>query len=158
MARYAARHASTGDPARDAYVAGCSLRDRLTRDWLAAATGSGDADIVEYDAAWWDGAAFERCLVIDVDGRRLRVVETEGEVVVLPMSRRKAGRLLAERRRPRPAELTVSQPRPPSLDTLQLVVVTAPDDDVRRCSGASCGALLPVNATGPCPRCGSSSG
>ena len=154
MARYAARHASTGDPARDAYIAGCSLRDRLTRQWLATAVGTSESDILEYDEAWWDGASFDPCVIVDVDGRRVRVVETEGEVVVLPMSRRKAGRVLADRRRPHPAELTGPPPRVPSLDTLQLVVVDAADDDVVRCSGRGCGALLPVDATGQCPRCG----
>lgn len=154
MARYVARHASTGDPARDVEIAGCSLRDQLTREWLASAVGSNASDIVEYDEAWWDGAAFDRCVVIDLDGRRVRVVETEGEVVVLPMSRRKAGKVLADRRRPHDAELTGPPRRVPKLDTLQLVVVDAPDDDVIRCSGRGCGALLPLEATGRCPRCG----
>lgn len=153
MVRYAARHASTGDSNRDALAAGCSLRDRLTREWLASAVGSSETDIVAYDAAWWDGAAHDRCVVIDLDGERVRVVEAEGEAVVLPVSRRAAGRLLAQRRRPRTAELTVPQPRPPALDSLLLVVVDATEPDVVRCDGG-CGALRPLEATGPCPRCG----
>src|SRR5579884_1667209 len=155
MVRYAARHVSTGDPQRDELLAGCSLRDQLTRDWLTAAVGSSAAEVVSYDATWWDGAAYDRCVVVDVDGRRVRVVEAAGEPVVLPMSRRAAGRVLAERRRPRPMELTVPEPRPPTLGALQLVVVDATDDDVVRCDGPSCGALLPVGEDGPCPRCGS---
>lgn len=139
---------------RDHHDAGCSLRDRLTQEWLASSVGIAEADVVEYDAAWWDGTAYDRCVVVDVDGRRMRIVEEAGEAVVVPMSRRAAARLLAERRQVRASELTVPAPRPPSLEALQLVVLDADDSDVVRCSRPDCGALRPIADAAPCPRCG----
>lgn len=147
MARYAARHASTGDPVRDEVASLTAWRDRITTEWLQRTVSI--SGVVDYDAEWWDGQAYDRCLVVEAGGRKLRVVDVDGDPVVVPFRRRKAGRLLAERRRSsatEPGEALPRQRRP--------VVRIEAVDDVIRCSGASCGALVPVATGTTCPRCG----
>src|SRR3954463_12899329 len=84
------------------------LRDELTRRRLLAAVEHlPELTVEHFDRAWWDGQARVACLVVRGGRRvrRLRVVETEGECVVVPFSRRLAHRWLAARRRPRRPEL-----------------------------------------------------
>ena len=126
-------------------------RDALTRDRLADAAGHlPGLKVVSFDPAWWDGQSHVPCLVIR-GGRRarlLRVVETGGECVIVPFSRRLAERWLAARRRPVRPELSVPAQRHPS------DVVLDTDTDVLRCRGRSCGALLPLGWSCACPVCG----
>jgi hypothetical protein len=150
MARPAGRHAATDDAERAAAEAAEALRDQLTREWLEVAVSDRHVDVLGYEPHWWGGQAYERCLVVKAGRDRLRVVESGGQAVVLPFRRRAAGRVLGQQRRPVTGELTV----PPGRSTAPMLVCIDADDDVRRCSAASCGALLPVDATGNCPRCG----
>jgi hypothetical protein len=126
-------------------------RDVLTRARLAAAAAHlPGLQVLTFDPDWWDGQAHVPCLVVR-GGRRmrlLRVVETAGECVIVPFSRRLAERWLATRRAPQRAELTVPAQRPP------LDVVLDAYADVLRCRGRGCGALLPVGWDCACPVCG----
>jgi hypothetical protein len=128
-------------------------RDELTRARLTgAAAHLPGLRVVSFDPQWWDGQSHVPCLVIR-GGRRarlLRVVETGGECVIVPFSRRIAERWLAARRRPVRPELQVPAQRR-STD-----VVLDVDADVLRCRGGSCGALLPVGWDCACPICGES--
>src|SRR3954463_14107430 len=84
------------------------LRGELTRRRLLAAVEHlPELTVEHFDRAWWDGQARVACLVVRGGRRmrRLRVVETEGQCIVVPFSRRLAHRWLAARRRPRRAEL-----------------------------------------------------
>lgn len=127
------------------------LRDELTRCWLVGAVSSlAGVEIVEFDNDWWNGEAYGPCLVVR-GGRRhrlLRVVEDAGEPVVVPFDRRQAERWLS-RRHQAPAGISVPTQREPE------VTVDA-SDDVVRCRGEECGALLPVGYEGTCPVCGCS--
>ncbi|HWB65969.1 MAG TPA: hypothetical protein VG708_03965 [Mycobacteriales bacterium] len=128
------------------------LRDQLTIERLHAAVAQlADADVIGYDGNWWDGQTHDPCLLVRYGaGRdRLRVVETAGACVVLPFDRRSASRELARRRAPRRPELGIIRPRRPLDDATFDATV-----DVVRCSGDGCGALRPLDAVGPCPRCG----
>jgi hypothetical protein len=135
------------DPAGSA-----ELRDELTRRRLLAAVDHLPGLTVEqFDRAWWDGQTWVACLVIRGGRRmrRLRVVETEGQCVVVPFSRRIAHRWLAARRRPRRVELDAGRQRPRGID----VVVDAWADAVR-CGTPGCGVLRPLAYPGCCPVCG----
>lgn len=127
------------------------LRDALTRARLAdAGAHLSGMSVVGFDPQWWDGQAHIPCLIVR-GGRRdrlQRIVETAGECVVVPFDRRRAARSLTERRRPGRPELTVPAQRRPS------DVVLDASEDVVRCAGDNCGALLPVGTTRPCPVCG----
>jgi predicted glycosyltransferase len=126
------------------------VRDDLTRERLvAAASHLPGLQVLTFHADWWDGQAHAPCLVIrgGRGSRLLRIVETCGECVIVPFSRRTAERWLAARRRPRRPELSVPDQRRP--DDL-VVEVTA---DVLRCTSAGCGALLPLDHDGACPVC-----
>jgi hypothetical protein len=128
------------------------LRDALTRRRLLAAVGHLPGLTVEhFDREWWDGQARVACLIVRGGRRmrRLRVVETEGQCVVVPFSRRLAHRWLAARRRPRRAELDGVGRRTRGSD----VVVDAWADAVR-CGTAGCGVLRPLAYPGCCPVCG----
>jgi hypothetical protein len=122
-------------------------RDELTRQRLVSAAGHlPGLQELAFEPDWWDGQAHVPCLVVR-GGRRLRllrVVETGGECVIVPFSRRAAERWLAARRRPARPELTVPAQRA-SVDV---------DADVLRCRGKACGALLPVGWDCACPVCG----
>src|SRR4051812_20016169 len=128
------------------------LRDELTRGQLLAAVEHlPGLDVEDFDRAWWDGQARVACLVVRGGRRvrRLRVVETEGECVVVPFSRRLAHRWLAARRRPRRPELFGARRTERRSD----VVVDAWADAVR-CTSAGCGVLRPLAYPGCCPVCG----
>ena len=128
------------------------LRDELTRARLLAAVAHLPGLTVEhYDRAWWDGQAHVACLVVRGGRRmsRMRVVETAGECVVLPFSRRLATRWLAARRRPRRPELAAARP------TGATDIAVDARVDVLRCSSRGCAALRPLDDAGRCPRCGS---
>jgi hypothetical protein len=157
MARYAARHCSTGDPVRDEAEAAFSLRDRLTREWLRYAIDGEPADVVGYDPRWWDGQSYDPCLIVRSDGHKLRVVDTGGSAVVVPFSRRQAARLLAERRKPTPSELDESLPRQREAAAPPSTIAIDAGDDAIRCSGVDCGALVALDVE-ICPRCGHSAG
>jgi hypothetical protein len=126
-------------------------RDVLTRARLtSAAAHLPGLKILSFDPQWWDGQSHVPCLVIR-GGRRarlLRVVETAGECVIVPFSRKLAERWLAARRRPTRPELTVPAQRQAS------DVVLDVDIDVLRCRARSCGALLPLGWDCACPVCG----
>jgi hypothetical protein len=126
-------------------------RDALTRARLTgAAAHLPGLKVVSFDPQWWDGQSHVPCLVIR-GGRRarlLRVVETGGECVIVPFSRRLAERWLAARRRPVRPELSV----PAQRQSTDVVVDT--DTDVLRCRGRGCGALLPLGWACACPICG----
>jgi len=129
-----------------------ALRDQLTQlRLLAAVAHLPDLTVEHFDRAWWDGQAQVVCLVVRGGRgmRRIRVVETAGECLVVPFSRRLAHRWLAARRRPRRAELDGVQ-RSGRRDD---VVVDAWTDAVR-CATAGCGALRPLAYPGCCPVCG----
>jgi hypothetical protein len=128
------------------------LRDELTRRRLLAAVAHLPGLTVEgFDRAWWDGQARVPCLVVRGGRRmrRMRVVESGGECLVVPFSRRLAHRWLAARRRPRRAELVGAVPSAGATD----VVVDAWADAVR-CATAGCGVLRPLAYPGCCPVCG----
>lgn len=78
------------------------LRDRLTVDHLLAFARSLDsgAQPISYQRDWWDGSAAVGCLLVDIDGRRHRVVDTgAGTPVLLPAWRVRARRTLTASRR-----------------------------------------------------------
>jgi len=130
------------------------LRDQLTIERLTGAVdGLPDLQLLDFDADWWDGQAHSPCLVVSYGnaGVRRRVVETGGDTVVLPASRRRAGRELAARRAPRRPEIGL----PPARLPLDDIIVDAEHDAVR-CGYQGCVAMRPVGATDPCPVCGSS--
>ena len=126
-------------------------RDALTRERLAAAAARlSGVQQVTFDPTWWDGQSHVPCLVVR-GGRRsrlLRVVETAGDCVIVPFSRRVAERWLAARRRPGRPELVV-----PAQRSGEDVVLDALAD-VLRCRGRGCGALLPLGWDCACPVCG----
>src|SRR4051794_10380760 len=125
-----------------------AVRHTLTVERLkAAGSHLADLQVLGFTREWWDGQSHAPCLVVR-GGRRARmqrIVETSGECVILPFARRTAERWLAEKRRPRRAELTVPGQRPPD------DIVLDASADVLRCATASCGALLPVDYEGDCP-------
>jgi hypothetical protein len=126
-------------------------RDALTQARLTgAAAHLPGLKVVSFDPRWWDGQSHVPCLVVR-GGRRarlLRVVETGGECVIVPFSRRLAERWLAARRRPVRPELSVPAQRTPE------DVLLHADTDVLRCRGRDCGALLPLGWGCACPICG----
>lgn len=128
-----------------------TVRDRLTRERLVAAVAHLQGiQVLEFLPDWWDGQSHVPCLVIR-GGRRsrqLRVVETGSECVVVPFARRTAQRWLADRRRPRRAEIGIPGQRRPD----DPVVVDGAFDTVR-CATPSCGVLLPLGFDGDCPVC-----
>jgi hypothetical protein len=128
------------------------LRDQLTIERLSSAVAElPDLKLLRFDSDWWDGQAHGPCLVISFgsSSNRRRVVETAGDAVVVPLSRRRAGRELAARRAPGRAELGI----PPQRLALDDVVLDAVGDAVR-CGSGHCGALRPIDSTQRCPVCG----
>jgi hypothetical protein len=127
------------------------LRDLLTRSRLEDAVKHlVGIEVLEFSSDWWDGQAHSPCLVVR-GGRRhrlLRVVETGGEAVVVPFDRHRAGRWLADRRKPPRAQLGIPTPR-----QAEDVVVEA-GSDFRRCPTATCGALRRLGDEEACPLCG----
>lgn len=127
------------------------LRDALTRTRLTGAVSHlAGVEVLEFSSDWWDGQAHAPCLVVR-GGRRhrlLRVVETGGEAVVVPFDKRSAQRWLAQRRQATVPELGI----PAQREDADIVVDAT--SDVQRCTGATCGALLPVGYEGCCPVCG----
>src|SRR5258705_10833908 len=131
------------------------LRDELTQErLLAAVLHLPGLQVIDYVHDWWDGQSYVPCLVIRGGRRcrRLRVVETAGECVVVPFSRRIAERWLAARRRPQRPELDIPRQRA-AIDPLLHWEVSR---DVVRCTTPACGVLLPVGYDGDCPVCGDS--
>lgn len=127
------------------------LRDELTRGRLLAVVSHLPGLVVEtFDRAWWDGQVRIPSLVVRAGLRmqRMRVVETDGVCVVVPFSRRLAGRWLAARRRPRRVELDTMVRRHGTS------VVVDGWADALRCTARGCGALLPLDYPGCCPLCG----
>jgi hypothetical protein len=128
-----------------------AVRDELTRERLEAAGAHlAGVQVLRFTPDWWDGQSHAPCLVVR-GGRRsrlLRIVETAGECVIVPFTRRTAQRWLAARRQPRRPELTVPGQRPVS------DVVVDASADVLRCETPTCGALLPLAHDGDCPVCG----
>jgi len=148
------------------------LRDRLTVDHLVAFARSLDAGArpISYQRDWWDGSAAVGCLLVDIHGRRHRVVDTGASTpVLLPAWRVRARRALTASRRassePLPAGsshpsdhvvLTTGPPAPPSqapphrMDggtqgpsaTERRTVVQSGDYVV--CRYADCGGLQPL--------------
>jgi hypothetical protein len=127
-----------------------SMPEDLTRERLVEAGAHlHDVEVLRFRSDWWDGQAHAPCL--EVRGgrrsRRWRIVETGGECVIVPFTRRTAERWLARRRRPGRPELVPAQ--------RQAIDITVDATrDVVRCLTPSCGALLPVGYAGPCPVCG----
>ena len=129
------------------------LPTRLTREQLVAAVVHlPGLQILDYVEDWWDGQAHVPCLVIRGGRRcrRLRVVETAGECVVVPFSRRVAERWLAARRRPGRPELGIPRQRTPADQSRRWDAT----NDVVRCPARDCGVLLPIGYDGDCPVCG----
>jgi hypothetical protein len=129
------------------------LPTELTRERLVAAVVHlPGLQILDYVEDWWDGQAHVPCLIIRGGRRcrRLRVVETAGECVVVPFSRRVAERWLAARRRPVRPELGIPRQRV-ATDPYRIWDAT---NDVVRCTTRACGVLLPVGYDGDCPVCG----
>jgi hypothetical protein len=127
------------------------LRDELTRQRLLSVVDHLTGMTVEsFDRAWWDGQVHVPSLVVRSGRhmRRIRIVETEGDCVVVPFSRRLAYRWLAARRRPRRAELDRTTPRPVAGLVLDSWA------DAARCATRGCAALLPLAYPGCCPLCG----
>src|SRR5438067_4158052 len=123
------------------------LRDELAaRRLLAAVDHLPGLQVLSYDGTWWDGQAHVPCLVVRGGraGRRMRVIETAGECVIVPFSRRLAAQWLAGRRRPQRVELGVVLALPARADA---IVVDA-WADVTRCRVGACGALLTVGYDG----------
>jgi hypothetical protein len=150
MAMHPSAHGSSGELDPDT-----ELRDRLTVERLCEAVADLPAvEIVGFDARWWDGQAYGPCLVVrDPASGRRRVLETGGDAVVLPFSRRKASRALARQRHPKPIELLGALvPRAPVDD-----LVLDAEQDATRCAGRRCAAMRVVGSTGPCPICGDAS-
>jgi hypothetical protein len=160
------------------------LRDRLTADSLLAAVramhpGATASSLV---SQWWDGTALVPALLVEVEGRRLRVVTGAlGEVVLLPRwswaarrrlhrSRRPGGPAVTDR--PQVAVTPGGLPRTPLLYEVsdkrsRAIKATRPGPrlpvrvggtvDYRACSHVGCGAVVALPAAGPdppCPRCG----
>lgn len=128
------------------------LRDQLTRQRLLATVDHLPGILVEsFDRGWWDGQVHVACIVVRAGRRmrRMRVVETNGDCVVVPFSRRLAHRWLAARRRPKLGELNVTLIRRHP----QSVVVDG-WNDAARCATRGCGALRPIGYEGCCPVCG----
>jgi len=159
------------------------LRDHLTVEHLLTFARSIDpgAQPISYQRDWWDGSAVTGCLLVEVHGRRHRVVNTgAGTPVLLPAWRVRARRALGERRRaasePLPAgsadpsdnvslttrALPMPQWEPPPLpqptpSAERRTVVQ--DGDYLVCRYADCGGLLPLDdgpmaSTPDCPSCG----
>lgn len=128
------------------------LRDQLTRGRLLATVDHLPGIVVEgFDRNWWDGQVRVASVVVRAGRRmrRMRVVETNGDCVVVPFSRRLAHRWLAARRRPKFGELNAAVAQ----RDVQNVVVDGWNDAVR-CATRGCGALRPVGYPGCCPVCG----
>jgi hypothetical protein len=81
------------------------------------------------------------------------VLETGGDAVVLPFSRRKASRALARQRHPKPIELLGAPVPRAAVDDLVLDA----EHDATRCAGRQCSAMRVVGSSGPCPICGDAS-
>jgi hypothetical protein len=150
MAMHPSAHGSSGGTDPDT-----ELRDRLTVERLCEAVADLPAvEIVGFDARWWDGQAYGPCLVVrDPATGRQRVLETGGDAVVLPFSRRKASRALARQRHPKPVQLLGAPAPRAAIDDLVLDA----EHDATRCAGRHCAAMRIVGSTGPCPICGDAS-
>lgn len=136
-----------------------------------------------YIARWWDGVALVPALLVEVEGRRVRVVTgPDGRVLLLPRSSWAARRRLHRARRavtgnghvdrphvavtpgglprtPLVYEVTDKRPRVPRSGRPGPRVPVRVGDaiDYRACSHVGCGAVVALPATGPdppCPRCG----
>ena len=165
--------ATSGHGSPDAAVE----RDRLTRRRLAAAAArKGRPSVISFTSRWWDGACHVPCLLVRVDGRRLRVVETHGATMVLPGRAGAARTLLAEWRRtplgPALATATASTarlrpavspgvraqvqvrfepvnvPQPRRRPAAEVAVRIAQEVDVMACTVARCGGLRVVPPPG----------
>jgi hypothetical protein len=139
------------------------LPSRLTRErLLSAVVHLPGLQVLDYIDDWWDGQAHVACLVIRGGRRcrRLRVVETGGECVVVPFSRRVAERWLARRRQPPRPELGIPGQRSTSDERSAAGPPRQWDatSDVVRCTTRQCGVLLPIGYDGDCPVCGDAGG
>lgn len=160
------------------------LRDRLTADSLLAAVRAMHPGVTatSFVSQWWDGSALVPALLVEVEGRRLRVVTgAAGEVLLLPRwswaarrrlrgSRRLGGPAVGTRPRvavtpgglPRtPLLFEASDKRPragkPARPGPRLPVRVGAAVDYRACTQIGCGAVVALPAAGPdppCPRCG----
>jgi len=128
------------------------LRDELTRQRLLALVDHlPDVTVESFDRAWWDGQVHLPCLVVRGGRhmRRVRIVESGGDCLVVPYSRRLARRWLAARRMPRRIELDAVVRR----SSAGRAVIDG-WTDARRCATSGCGALRPLDHVGCCPLCG----
>lgn len=78
------------------------LRDRLTVEHLLAFAQSVDprARPISFERNWWDGSATTNCLLVEMPGRRQRVVSTgAGTPMLLPAWPVSARRVLSRSRR-----------------------------------------------------------
>ncbi len=106
------------------------LRDRLTVDHLVAFARSLDAGArpISYQRDWWDGSAAVGCLLVDIHGRRHRVVDTgAGTPVLLPAWRVRARRALTASRRASSEPLPAGSSHPS--DHVVLTSPPAPSQD-----------------------------
>lgn len=143
-----AAHSRTPHAIDDDTAIADALRDGLTRDRLARAVEHlAGVEVLTFMPDWWDGQAHEPCLVVRAGRRhrRQRVVEHEGDAIVLPFDERSAKRRLARLERKR---ISIAAANDVSVDAA---------GDAIQCTGTRCGALIPIDYPGgACPVCGAS--
>lgn len=114
------------------------LRDRLTVEHLLAFARSIDphARPIAFERNWWDGSATSNCLLVEMPGRRHRVVSTGGGTpMLLPARPVSARRVLSRSRR------SSSEPLPAGSATPSdhVMVMTPPVSGPRPTTGDSWG-------------------
>ncbi len=129
------------------------LRDILTVAHLLAYARSIDpgAEPISYQRDWWDGSATAGCLLVEIGGRRRRVVSTGADdPAVLPAQRTRARRALCKSR------MAMNRfPLPATRPDGQQTFVDSGDYVV--CGYADCGGIRPLGdqpANTGCPLCG----
>jgi hypothetical protein len=145
------------------------LRDRLTVEHLLTFARSVDpgARPISYQRDWWDGSAATGCLLVEIHGKRHRVVNTgAGTPILLPAWRVRARRALGESRRASSEPLPAGSANPSDNVSLTTRALATPqweppplpratpsaerrtvvqDGDYLVCRYADCGGLLPLD-------------